>query len=184
MANQPINEELYFEVTEIKEIGEGMRVCLDFIDLLDHKDGLYVGNTGYGYIKVLSENRSSADYPPRPFRINCGAFHQYVFQQEKSRYLHEIKPGEELVVTGDSMKRQLSVGRIKIEKRPFFRLECRSEQGTISATLQKSSSVFLNEKAKGEVSILDLQVGDQISCLQDTPGRHLGEKIDETIIEK
>ncbi|SDM87694.1 3-dehydroquinate synthase II [Bacillus sp. OK048] len=174
----------FLEVIEIKEIGEGMRVCVDFVDILEKSDGMFVGNTGHGYVKVLSENRHSEGYPPRPFRINCGSFHQYLFQHGKTLYLHEINPGAQLTINGEEAEKSIPVGRVKIEKRPFMRVECRGEEGIISATLQKSSSVYLVEEQKGEVSILDLKAGDRIMCIQDKPGRHLGEEIDEIIVEK
>jgi 3-dehydroquinate synthase II len=185
MENQNNKEKVFLEVINISEIGEGMRVCLDFVDILKPEDGLYVGNTGHGYIHILSENRQSEGYPPRPFRINCGAFHQYLIQKDKTLYLHEIKPGEKLFITNDIEEKQLPVGRVKIEKRPFVRVECRNADSDviISATLQKSSSVYLREETKGEVSILELKKGDKISCILDQPGRHLGEQITEEIIE-
>ncbi|GGF27377.1 hypothetical protein GCM10010954_28060 [Halobacillus andaensis] len=174
----------YVEVTKIEEIGEGMRVCLDFIDILHPSDGLYLGNTGHGYLKVLAENRESKDYPARPFRINCGAFHQYLHQSEKTYYLHELTPGEKLVLSGKEVEREIAIGRVKIEKRPFVRVECRNGDGTISATLQKSSSVYLMEESEGELSILDLKEGQKVLGLMDKPGRHLGQQIDEEIVEK
>ncbi|RKL66611.1 3-dehydroquinate synthase [Salipaludibacillus neizhouensis] len=175
---------VFLEVIDIKEIGEGMRVCIDFIDVLQQNDGLYVGNTGHGYIKVLSENRQSDGYPPRPFRINCGSYHQYLFQEDKSIYLHEVDAGNQIEVTGEQDNKSLSVGRVKIEKRPFLRVECKNGDSIVSATLQKSTSVHVVEESKGDTSIIDLNVGDRIACMEDMPGRHLGEKIDEFIIEK
>ncbi|WP_101845536.1 3-dehydroquinate synthase II [Halobacillus sp. Marseille-P3879] len=174
----------YAEVINIEEIGEGMRVCLDFIDVLQPTDGLYIGNTGHGYLKVLAENRESRDYPARPFRINCGAFHQYLYQEKKTHYLHELSPGEKLVLTDEGSEREIAIGRVKIEKRPFVRVECRIEGHIVSATLQKSSSVYLVEENEGEISILDLKEGHHVLGLMDKPGRHLGEQIDEVIVEK
>ncbi|MCP3028566.1 3-dehydroquinate synthase II [Halobacillus sp. A5] len=174
----------YLEVTRIEEIGEGMRVCLDLIDILQPSDGLYIGNTGHGYLKVLAENRESKDYPARPFRINCGAFHQYLYQNAKTYYLHELTPGEKLTLGDEAADREIAVGRVKIEKRPFVRVECRCGEQTISATLQQSSSVYLLEENLGEVSILDLKEGQKVLGLLDKPGRHLGEQIDEIIVEK
>ncbi len=174
----------YLEITKIEEVGEGMRVCLDFIDILSPTDGVYVGNTGHGYLKVLAENRESEGYPPRPFRLNCGSFHQYLYQQEKTFYLHELNPGEKLTITDEKTEREISIGRVKIEKRPFVRVEAKSGDRMISATLQKSSSVYLMEESEGEVSILELKTGHKVLGILDKPGRHLGEQIDEVIVEK
>ncbi len=179
-----VDEQIYLEVTEITEIGEGMRVCIDFVDVLSESDGLFVGNTGEGYIKVLSENRHSEGYPPRPFRINCGSFHQYIYQEDKSNYLHEIEPGVGLIIAGEDEKKSVPVGRVKMEKRPLIRVVCSDGNKTISATLQKSTSVFVTTEAHPAVNILDLKTGDRILCQTDKPGRHLGKQIDEIIVEK
>ncbi|WP_345242121.1 3-dehydroquinate synthase II [Pontibacillus salipaludis] len=175
---------MYYEVTKIIEVGEGMRVCLDFTDILAPSEGLFVGNTGHGYVNVLSENRETGDYPARPFRINCGAFHQYLHQGDRTLYLHEVIPGEALTLTSLEEGRDRYVGRVKLEKRPFVRVECEGKERTISATLQNSSSVFVREENEGELSVQDLTVGQRILCLPDEPGRHLGERIEETIFEK
>ncbi|SEA78210.1 3-dehydroquinate synthase II [Thalassobacillus cyri] len=184
MVHEARIEKEFLEVMKIEEVGEGMRVCLDFIDILQPQDGVYVGNTGYGYVKVLSENRESENYPPRPFRINCGSFHQYLYQENKTHYLHELNPGEKINVEGEQEERELSLGRVKIEKRPFVRVECQSEEGTVSVTLQKTTSVHVLEENKGEISMEDLEIGHRILCLKDKPGRHLGEQVDEVIVEK
>ncbi|QTN01083.1 3-dehydroquinate synthase [Sediminibacillus dalangtanensis] len=175
----------YVEVVEIKQVGEGMRVCVDFIDSLQEEEGLYIGNTGHGYLKVLSENRQSEGYPPRPFRINCGGFHQYLYQEKASQYLQEIKSGESLTVSSPQGSRSISIGRVKIERRPFIRVTCQSDEGIIvSATLQSSTSVYVQEEEKGAVSVLDLKKRDRIAGRMDKPGRHLGKKIDEFIEER
>ncbi|MCD5324205.1 MULTISPECIES: 3-dehydroquinate synthase II [Pontibacillus] len=174
----------YYKVTKIVEVGEGMRVCLDFADILAPSEGLFVGNTGHGYVHILSENRETGDYPARPFRINCGAFHQYLHQGDRTLYLHEINPGEAIKLFDLEEERERYVGRVKIEKRPFIRVECETGDGTISATLQNSSSVFIREESEGELSVQDLAVGHRILCLPDQPGRHLGERIEGTIFER
>ncbi|WP_347861469.1 3-dehydroquinate synthase II [Salimicrobium sp. PL1-032A] len=174
----------FMEVTNIEEIGEGMRVCLDFIDVLHPSDGLYVGNTGHGYVKVLAENRESKGYPARPFRINVGAFHQYIHQENHTGYLHEWSAGDEVTVTDETRERTIAIGRVKMEKRPFLRVECSDGERVISATLQKSTSVYVVEEQRGHHPLVELSVGDHILVLPDEPGRHLGEKIDEIIVEK
>ncbi|SDJ52692.1 3-dehydroquinate synthase II [Salimicrobium halophilum] len=174
----------FMEVTNIEEIGEGMRVCLDFVDVLGPMDGLYIGNTGHGYIKVLAENRASEGYPARPFRINVGAFHQYMYQDGSTKYLHELNAGDEVMVTDEERERSIALGRVKMEKRPFVRVECTDGERVISATFQKSTSVYVVEEKEGECPILELKPGQRILVLPDEPGRHLGEKIDEIIVEK
>lgn len=183
MEEKNRQSEKYFQIKEIKEVGEGMRVCIDFVDILKPEDGLYVGNTGHGYLRVLSENRESDGYPARPFRLNAGSFHQYLYQPDKAGYLAELNSGEVVTISNGSTSRELSVGRIKIEKRPLLRIVGELEGHIISATLQQSSSVWLLEKDRGQTPLLELNIGDFIAGLPDQPGRHLGKKIDEVIIE-
>ncbi|MFB1049735.1 3-dehydroquinate synthase II [Paraliobacillus sp. JSM ZJ581] len=174
------------EVVSITPIGLGARVCIDLIDELDALEGMLVGNTGNGYLSVLSENRSTATYPPRVFRLNGGAIHHYIYLGEgKTAYLSELKAGLEIPIWSNDGVRKIAIGRVKVEKRSFLRVVCRVE-GTnqeVSATLQEADSVHVRT-ADGEAKpVLELKAGDRLFCYPDQPGRHLGEKIEEEIEE-
>ncbi|WLR51175.1 3-dehydroquinate synthase II [Bacillus tianshenii] len=171
------------EVISIQKVGEGTRVCVDCIDTLEPKEGALVGNTGSGYLLVLSENRETDTYPARPFRINCGAIHQYLSHGEKTNYLSELKSGQPIQVFNTEGKREVAIGRVKIEKRPLMRVECRINDTIISATLQQSDSVQLLTSDYEPKAIVDLEEGERIFCCEDKPGRHLGEKLNEYIME-
>ncbi|WP_117168325.1 3-dehydroquinate synthase II [Paraliobacillus sediminis] len=174
------------EVISVTPIGMGTRVCLDVIDQLAPSEGIFVGNTGNGYLLVLSENRSTNTYPPRPFRMNGGAIHQYLHLDEgKTTYLSEVKPGLEVPIWQGNEVRKVAVGRVKVEKRPFLRVVCQVEgtEQEISATLQEADSVHVLTADGQAKAVLDLEKGDRITCYPDQPGRHLGEKIDEEISE-
>ncbi|MBM7570623.1 3-dehydroquinate synthase II [Aquibacillus albus] len=174
----------YAEVTSIDTLGIGTRVCVDMIDMLDPMEGVFVGNTGHGYIHVLSENRETETYPTRPFRMNVGAIHQYIsIGEDQTKYVSELSPGMALPVSKHDQVRNVAIGRVKIEVRNFLRIVCHANGVEISATLQESDSVHVSKKDGSAVSVLDLKVGDQISCVLDHPGRHLGEKIEEKIQE-
>lgn len=174
----------YLDIVEILDIGEGSRVCIDCTDTLDEKEGLFVGNTSSGYIFVLSENRIAKNYLPRPFRINVGAIHQYIYLGENTSYLSDLKPGQKIAVySNNNQNREITIGRIKIEKRNFLRVICSDKIMTISATLQNAESVYLEEETKGILSISELKLGDKIKCYKDEAGRHLGKSIDEYIKE-
>lgn len=174
----------FLDVVEILDIGEGSRVCIDFTDCLDEKEGVFVGNTSSGYIFILSENRIAKNYLPRPFRINGGAIHQYIYFGENTSYLSDLNPGQKITVYGDdNQNREITIGRIKIEKRNFLRIICSDKIINISATLQNAESVYLEEENKGIISISELKLGDKIKCYKDEAGRHLGKSIDEYIIE-
>ncbi|GGM33395.1 hypothetical protein GCM10011351_19290 [Paraliobacillus quinghaiensis] len=174
------------KVVSVTPIGMGTRMCLDVIDELDPLEGIFVGNTGNGYLLVLSENRSTETYPPRVFRMNGGAIHQYLHLGEnKTTYLSEVKPGLEVPIWKGNEFRKVAVGRVKVEKRPFLRIVCQIEgtEQEISATLQQADSVHVLTTEGEAKAVLDLEEGDRIVCYPDQPGRHLGEKIEEEINE-
>lgn len=167
---------------EIMEMGIGTRVEIDFIDVLNENEGILVGNTGQGYVRVLAECRQTDTYPPRPFRVNAGAIHQYIYiGDSKTKYLSDIKAGDSIFVTDGINDRQVIVGRVKIEKREFIRILFDS---SISATLQKADSIFIAGE-NGAVHLMDINADSCIETYTDIGfARHKGELIDEEIIEK
>ena len=104
-------------VMEVAPIEIGSRCCVDFVDELSPNEGLFIGNTSSGFIKVLSENIGTETYPSRCFRVNSGAIHQYCYLGEKTIYLFEISPPETIIVHLDESYRKVAVGRVMIEKR-------------------------------------------------------------------
>ncbi len=172
------------KVTKITSIGEGLRVCLDFIDELAPLEGVWIGNTGSGYCLALAENRETDTYPKRPFRVNAGAYHHYLVKAEdKTTYLAEVTPGDALLVKGPDTERLVTVGRVKKEYRPFLRLELEADDQMISVTVQDADSVYLLSADKTAVSVQQLAIGDTLTVKSDQPGRHLGERIEEDITE-
>lgn len=182
--NDPLESAVLHTVRVVKEIGHGARVCLDFVDLLGETEGVYVGNTGHGYALVLAETRPTSGYPPRPFRVNCGAIHQYVWLGGRTIYLSEIRPGDRIAVCTPTSSREIAVGRVKIESRPLLRVELESENGgAVSITLQASESVHVLGEGGEAKQALHLNAGDRVLAVADAPGRHLGTKIEESITE-
>lgn len=166
----------YLEVIAVTPIGTGSRVSIDFIDILDPFDGLFVGNTSQGYLKVLSENRQTDTYPPRPFRVNSGAIHQYIQMGENVRYLSDLTCYDSIPIFDyQNNCRPISIGRIKIEIREFIRIECKIEDILISATLQNADSVHLLNNKNQAICIQNLTAGTKVCCYIDNIGRHLGE---------
>lgn len=170
------------KIIEIMDMGDGSRAELDFIDILNEDEGVMVGNTGIGYILVLAETRRTDTYPPRPFRVNIGSIHQYVYVgNNETRYVSEIKPGDKILVTNGISERMVAVGRIKIERRPIKRVVL---DNTISASLQDADSIFVKGKDTA-AHFIELQCDSAIaSFLSDNVARHKGEAVDEFIIEK
>jgi 3-dehydroquinate synthase II len=174
------------EVAGIEPIGDGMRVCLDLADVMDSGEGVLVGDSGHGFLLVLSENQVSATYPARPFRVNCGAIHHYLVQgSDQTIYLSELRPEMSVNVlhAATGAQRQVPIGRIKMEKRPLLRVILDHAGQRVSATLQDASSVRLQTKMSGAVNVQRLTVGEHTAFIPDQPGRHLGQRIEEEIRE-
>lgn len=170
------------KIVEIMDMGEGTRAEIDFIDMLNEDEGVMIGNTGAGFLLVLAETRSTDTYPPRPFRVNVGSIHQYVYVgNNTTKYVSEIMPGDKVVVTNGVSERMVAVGRIKIERRPIKRIVL---ENTISASLQAADSIFLKGN-DAVVHFIELQCESTVaSFLSDSTARHKGEAVDEFIIEK
>jgi 3-dehydroquinate synthase II len=170
------------KVKEIVEMGEGTRVEIDLIDMLSESEGVLVGDSAVGYVCVLAETRATETYPPRPFRVNAGAVHQYTHMYNgETKYLSELSAGDVVCVTDGHNTRGVTVGRVKIEKRPFVRVVCESG---ITATVQKADSIYLASN-KGAAHLLDIKVGDMVlNVVSENIARHKGKAIEEMIIEK
>ena len=163
-------------------MGEGTRVEVDFIDVLNEDEGILVGDTARGFFLVLAETRETETYPPRPFRVNAGSIHQYVCMDKGvTKYLSEIKAGDRIIVTNGTEERVVSVGRAKIEKREFIHIELENK---VTATLQKADSVYVSGMNKA-LHLIDCKVGDEIEVAVGVEiARHKGRAVEEEIQEK
>lgn len=172
------------KVVSIEDVGEGTRVCLDFVDVFDADEGVLVGNTGHGYLLLLAECQATETYPPRPFRVNAGAIHHYLLMNgDKTCYLSDIRPGMKVPVwKSDGSFRMVAVGRVKVERRPLARISLGVEGEQVSATVQQSDSIRLSGP-NGAIQMVHLKPSDEARIRLDQPGRHIGKRIQEYIKE-
>lgn len=106
-------------VKEIRPLGVGERVCIDTVTLMTPGEGMLVGNQASFMFLVASESEESEYVASRPFRVNAGSVNAYLKVGDKTRYLAELKAGDEVeVVKFDGAVRKSYVGRVKIERRP------------------------------------------------------------------
>jgi len=173
-------------VNRIEHIGMGDRVCIDTISKLKVDEGMLIGSTSEGGILVSSENHYLPYMDLRPFRVNAGAIHSYIFcENNKTKYLSELKAGDNvLVVDTKGMTRITAIGRVKIERRPMLMIECiAKDQRKLNVIVQDDWHIRL--LAKGKVcNATELKKGDKLLGVTCEAGRHLGVKITETIVEK
>jgi 3-dehydroquinate synthase II/3-amino-4-hydroxybenzoic acid synthase len=175
------------KVKEIQHIGMGERVCVDTISRLEKDEGMIIGSTSRGGILVSSENHYLPYMDLRPFRVNAGAIHSYVLcTDNRYRYLSELKAGDEvLVVNSEGKTRPVSIGRIKMEKRPMLLIRIEDEDGIeVNTIVQDDWHIrIVSEKGDPKNSVL-LKPGDIVLGYIMKSGRHLGVEIEETILEK
>ncbi|MFC5970513.1 3-dehydroquinate synthase II [Halomarina salina] len=176
-------------VTAIEEVGSADRVCVDTGSLFEHDEGMLVGSMSRGLFFVHAETAESPYVESRPFRVNAGAVHAYARAADGStKYLAELKSGDEVqVVSTDGSTREAIVGRSKIERRPMFRVEAEVDVGggtdTVETLLQNAETIKVATR-DGRTAITDLQEGDEVLVYYETGGRHFGESVEESIIER
>ncbi len=173
------------KVTNIVSVGMGDRVAVDTTSLFKRGEGMLVGNSSAGMIFVHAETEESPYVASRPFRVNAGAVHMYTrVPGGKTVYLCELKAGKEVMaydINGNG--RAVVVGRSKIERRPMLLIEAEYEGKKLSAVLQNAETIRLVRGDGSLVSVVDLQIGDEILGYVEEAGRHFGMKVDETILE-
>ena len=65
------------KIIEIKEVGDGERVCVDTASMLHKGEGMLIGSRSNFLFLVHNESVGSSFTSPRPFRVNAGAVHCY-----------------------------------------------------------------------------------------------------------
>ncbi|MCF8094743.1 MAG: 3-dehydroquinate synthase II [Desulfobacteraceae bacterium] len=174
------------EITELRPLGMGDRVCVDTCSDMQPGEGMLVGNASSALFLVHSESVSNPYVAPRPFRVNAGPVHAYTrVPGGKTRYLSELSSGDEVLLVnhkGDSVP--AIVGRLKIEKRPLMLVKAKVKDREISTILQNAETIRLTDPEGNPVSVSVLKPGDHVLAATEDSGRHFGMKIDETITEK
>ena len=89
-----------------------------------------------------------------------------------------------LVVDTDGHTRTAVVGRVKIERRPMFRVEAETDDGDRVETLLQNAETIKIATADGRRAVTDLEAGDELLLYYEDVARHFGEEVEESIIEK
>ncbi|UCH90290.1 MAG: 3-dehydroquinate synthase II [Thermoplasmata archaeon] len=173
------------KITKIQSVGTGDRVCIDTCSILNVGEGMLIGSQSNGLFLVHSESVESEYVDSRPFRVNAGPVHAYILgTRDKTRYLSDLKAGDEVMAVDSTGKtRPVTLGRVKIEKRPLVLIEAEYENNKYNIILQNAETIRLISGTQPK-SIVDLNEGDSILMWLDVHGRHFGMKVDESIIEK
>lgn len=174
------------EITEIKPVGMGDRVCVDTCTEMKQGEGMLVGNASSALFLVHSESIDNPYVAARPFRVNAGAVHAYTrVPGGKTRYLSELSSGDPVLIADFNGNATTAiVGRLKIEKRPLMLVKAKAGEKEINTILQNAETIRLTDPDGNPVSVVNLGPGDKVLVAIEESGRHFGMKINETITEK
>jgi 3-dehydroquinate synthase II len=175
------------EVTAVKQIGTGARVCVDTCDLMQQGEGILVGSQSAGLFLVEAEVHENPYVASRPFRVNAGSLPLYTLaSMENTRYLSELKAGDEvLIVDRQGNVRTTNVGRTKIEFRPLMLVEAEADGKKLKAVLQNAETIRL-VTPDGSKPVTELKAGDKVMVhVAAAGGRHFGVSVpEEKVIER
>jgi 3-dehydroquinate synthase II len=174
------------EITEVRSLGMGDRVCIDTCTEMKIGEGMLVGNSSSALFLVHSESISNPYVAPRPFRVNAGPVHAYTrVPGNKTRYLSELSAGDPVLIVDYNGNSSVAiVGRLKIEKRPLLLVKAMAENQEIATILQNAETIRLTDPSGNPISVAKLNIGDKVLVALEESGRHFGMKIEETITEK
>lgn len=177
---------VHAKVVQVSHIGMGKRVCIDTVDLLQNNEGMLVGSTSNGGILVSSETHYLPYMDLRPFRVNAGAIHSYVWGADgMTPYLSDIKAGSKLLcVDTAGNAREVTVGRAKIETRPLLMIRAEAKENSLNVILQDDWHIRIfgvDGKAK---NASEIKPGDELLAYLCKSGRHVGIKINESLEER
>ncbi|MDP4158963.1 MAG: 3-dehydroquinate synthase II, partial [Bacillota bacterium] len=173
-------------VSEVRHIGMGMRSCIDTTGLMTQDEGMLIGSTSQGGIFVCSETHFLPYMNLRPFRVNAGAIHSYVWMPNNAaEYLTDLSAGSQvLCVNTKGEVRTLTVGRIKTEMRPLLLIRGQAGGKEINVIVQDDWHIRIMGADGLPKNATLIQPGDELFAYVSEPGRHVGIKVNETILEK
>jgi 3-dehydroquinate synthase II len=176
------------KILEIKEVGNGERVCVDTTSILGRGEGMLIGSRSNFLFLVHNESVGSSFTSPRPFRVNAGAVHCYTLSPDgTTNYLSELETGSEvLVIDSHGKARRATVGRSKIESRPMLMIKAQIDDEVGGIIAQNAETIRFVRPNGHLVSVTHLKKGDIVLAYsKPVTGRHFGMEVDdEYIVEK
>lgn len=173
-------------VTKVEHIGMGYRACIDTTNLMKNNEGMLIGSTSEGGVLVSSETHFLPYMELRPFRVNAGAVHSYVWAPAgMTAYMTELKAGSRvLCVDTEGNTREISVGRVKTEMRPLLKIELEAEGVSLNVIIQDDWHIRIFSASGEPLNASTIKPGDELMTYVCPGGRHVGIKIDERLKEK
>lgn len=155
------------KILEIKEVGNGERVCVDTASMLGRGEGMLIGSRSNFLFLVHNESVGSSFTSPRPFRVNAGAVHCYTLAPDgTTKYLSELETGSEVLVTDSHGRaRRATVGRSKIESRPMLMIKAQIDDEVGGIIAQNAETIRFVRPNGHLVSVTHLKRGDVVLAL-------------------
>jgi 3-dehydroquinate synthase II len=176
------------KIIDIKEVGDGERVCVDTASMLHRGEGMLIGSRSNFLFLVHNESVGSSFTSPRPFRVNAGAVHCYTIAPDgTTKYLSELETGSEVLILDSRGKaRRATVGRSKIERRPMLMIKAQIGDEIGGIISQDAETIRFVKPGGHLVSVTHLKKGDTVMVhAKSATGRHFGMEVsDEYILEK
>ena len=176
------------KIIDIKEVGDGERVCVDTASMLHKGEGMLISSRSNFLFLVHNESVGSSFTSPRPFRVNAGAVHCYTVSPDgTTKYLSELETGAEvLVINSHGKARRATVGRSKIERRPMLMIKAQVDDEIGGIIAQDAETIRFVKPDGHLVSVTHLKKGDTVLVYsKGATGRHFGMEVaDEYILEK
>jgi 3-dehydroquinate synthase II/3-amino-4-hydroxybenzoic acid synthase len=173
-------------IVRTEPVGMGHRSCLDLATIFEPTEGLVVGSTSQGGFLCCPEVFFLPYMELRPFRVNAGAVHSYVYNRNnRTDYMTELRVGSPvMVLNGTGRGRRATVGRTKTEVRPLRLIEAEFSSGErINVVMQDDWHVRIFSDQMQPRNITELKPEDPVLAHLAKPGRHVGIGVDEYILE-
>lgn len=173
-------------IDSIEDGGIGERVCIDLIERMNPDEGLCVGSFSNCMVLVQAEVNENPHVPTRPFRVNAGAIHAYVLSDHNNtQYLEELQSGMSVsIISVNGQHRSCSVGRVKIEHRPFLMIRFSSVNGINGQILlQQAETVRLLTSSGKSIDVTSLKVGEKVLAMTLGSARHMGKGVPSMVKE-
>ena len=174
-------------ISSVSNIKNSARYCIDLTTILQVGEGVLVGSSASSLALIHGETIPSEFVPTRPFRINAGSPHSYILMNDgKTKYISELKSGDEICIVKENGEcRSGTIGRLKIEKRPFLQICWENNNDKPSNIfLQQAETVKLVCPNSQIVAVTEIKPGDKILTYNNEGQRHIGMKISSDVEER
>jgi 3-dehydroquinate synthase II len=184
----------YAEITDIKNVEVGKRVCVNTIMSFKPREGILIGcSPSFMFLADAETDKENPYINPRDWRVNAGVACHYTFVPSDDpkkpgfgpKYLDDIKSGDRVMaVDANGKTRYIHVASTKTEKRSltFIKAKYGKLEG---AVYQQTAETVRLVSENSSIPVTQLKKGDKLKVyISNSMASHIGQKIDEFISER